>query len=60
MGTLCLMDTNAVIEFLSGMLPPDASNWLEHQMRAQVGYISVINQIELLGFTAPKHELKEM
>jgi hypothetical protein len=34
MGTLYLMDTNAVIEFLGGMLPPDANDWLEHQIQA--------------------------
>ncbi|MDZ4698937.1 MAG: type II toxin-antitoxin system VapC family toxin [Rhodothermales bacterium] len=55
-----MIDTNAVIEFLGGMLPPDASQWLEDHVRTQSGYLSVINQIELLGYFVPQQEMEQL
>ena len=58
MGSQFLIDTNAVIEFLGGTLPSPGSEWIEEIVDKQENYLSVINQIELLGYDAPKDEMK--
>jgi toxin FitB len=52
MGTY-LMDTNAAIDLLDGRLPQKAAIWLDNQLVSGNITISVINKIELLGFSSP-------
>jgi predicted nucleic acid-binding protein len=51
MGTY-LMDTNAGIDLLDGRLPQKAAIWLDNQLLSGNISISVINKIELLGFSS--------
>lgn len=60
MGTQYLIDSNAVIEFLGGALPASASQGLQQIVELQAHHLSVINQIELLGFNAPVEEMKTL
>jgi predicted nucleic acid-binding protein len=57
MGTH-LIDSNAVIEFLGGMLPPAGSQWLETLVDKNLHRSSIINRIELLGFNGNPSEMK--
>ncbi len=57
MGTH-LIDSNAVIEFLDGMLPPAGSQWLETLVDNNQHRLSIINRIELLGFNGKPSEMK--
>lgn len=50
MGEKFLIDTNAVIEFLGGALPKAGSDLLQNVVDNSAHHLSVINQIELLGF----------
>ncbi len=50
MGARYLVDTNVVIEFLGNKIPTKGSNWLENIIEQNGHCLSVINQIELLGF----------
>ncbi|REL24274.1 type II toxin-antitoxin system VapC family toxin [Rhodohalobacter sp. SW132] len=54
--TTYLLDTNAVIDFLSDRLPHNGTV-LMASVVDQVPNISVITQIELLGFNAPSGEM---
>ena len=58
MGTQYLIDTNAVIEFLGGSLPSYGSIWLQNLVGQNLTYLSVINQIELLGFNGSPTEMQ--
>lgn len=58
MGTQYLSDTNTVIEFLSGAFSKEKSAWLQQLIDDNRNNLSVINQIELLGFNAEPEELK--
>lgn len=58
MGTKHLMDTNAVIEFLGGTLPTSGSQWVQNIIEDDLQHLSVINQIELLGFNGSPMEMK--
>ncbi|MEM1328689.1 MAG: type II toxin-antitoxin system VapC family toxin [Bacteroidota bacterium] len=58
MGENYLLDTNAVIEFLGGILPEPAIVWLEGIVAEDLHFLSVINQIELLGFNGEDEEMK--
>lgn len=60
MGTQYLKDSNAAIEFLGGMLPSAASNRLQDIIDLNTHHLSVINQIELLGFNAPAAEMQTL
>jgi len=60
MGTQYLIDSNAVLEFLGGMLPSSASNQLQDIVDLNTHYLSVINQIELLGFDGPAAEMQTL
>lgn len=60
MGTQYLIDSNAVIEFLGGILPPSASNRLQDIVDLNTQHLSVINQIELLGFNGPTAEMQTL
>ncbi len=60
MGTEYLIDSNVVIEFLGGMLAPSSSNWLQEIIEKNNHCLSVINQIELLGFNAPASEMQTL
>lgn len=58
MGTQYLIDTNAVIEFLAGELPDSGSSWLQNLLDKNAVHLSVINQIELLGFNGDPSEMQ--
>ena len=60
MGTQYLMDTNVVIEFLGGTLPDSSNSWLQDVIEQDLQYLSVINQMELLGFNAPAQEMQTL
>ena len=53
MGTRFLLDTNAVIYYLGNKLPTAASEFLDASFEEEA-FISVISQIELLGWTPPQ------
>jgi predicted nucleic acid-binding protein len=50
MGKEFLIDTNAIIEFLAGNIPIAGNEWIQLIIEKNLHCISVINQIELLGF----------
>ncbi len=60
MGTQYLMDTNAAIEFLGGALPASGSNWMQSIIDQNLHHLSVINQIELLGFNGSPTEMQTL
>ncbi len=60
MGTKYLIDTNAVIEFLGGHLPTSGSVWLQSIIDKDLYYLSVINQIELLGYNGSPAEMQTL
>lgn len=53
MGTRFLLDTNSVIYFVDGVLPISARNFLQQELSIEAN-LSVITQIELLGWTPPQ------
>lgn len=52
MGTQYLIDSNAIIDYLSGKLPPNGMTFMDGVVNA-VPKVSVITKIEVLGFNAP-------
>lgn len=44
-----LLDSNAAIDYIGGILSPARITWLDSIIDQDV-FISVINQIEILGF----------
>ena len=60
MGTQYLIDTNAVIEFLGNTLPVSGSTWLQSIIDQNLYHLSVINQIELLGFNGSPAEMQTL
>ncbi|HRI61733.1 MAG TPA: type II toxin-antitoxin system VapC family toxin [Saprospiraceae bacterium] len=52
MGTQYLIDSNAVIDYLSGKLPPTGMTFMDGVVNA-VPKVSVITKIEVLGYNAP-------
>lgn len=57
MGTH-LMDSNAVIEFLGGILPASGSQWLQDLMDNELHCLSIINRIELLSYNGTPAEMQ--
>ena len=55
MVTRYLLDTNIVIYYTNDDLPENAAVFLDTEIEAGV-YISVISEMELLGFNAPNPE----
>lgn len=55
MGAQYLIDSNAVIDYLSGKLPPDGMAFM-HDIINAVPKVSVITQIEVLGYNAPPED----
>ena len=55
-----LIDTNAVIEFLGGKLPKSGSKFLQKIIDENLHHLSVINQIELLGFNGTPDEMQTL
>jgi len=55
-----LIDTNVAIDLLGGLLPTKAIAWLDRHISDKVICMSVINEIELLGFNALPHEVQDM
>lgn len=53
MGTRFLLNTNSVIYFVDGVLPTSARDFLKTELSIQAN-LSVISQIELLGWTPPQ------
>ncbi|MEI6882196.1 MAG: type II toxin-antitoxin system VapC family toxin [Bacteroidota bacterium] len=60
MGTEYLIDTNAVIEFLGAALPQNGNKWLQNIIDQNLHHLSVINQIELLGFKGSPSEMQTL
>ncbi len=56
MGTQYLIDTNTIIEFLGGTLPPVGSVWVQNIINDNLHHLSVINQIELLSYNGSPSE----
>lgn len=52
MGAQYLIDSNAVIDYLSGLLPPQGMDFLSEVVNG-VPQVSVISQIEVLGYNSP-------
>ena len=52
-----LADTNVVIDLVLGRLPVASAAWLDTQLAAQQGAISIIIRIELPGKLVPAPEL---
>ena len=52
MGQQCLIDSNAVIDFLGGKLPQAGINFMNNIVN-DIPKISVMTKIELLGYNAP-------
>lgn len=60
MGAQYLLDTNVIIEFLGNALPSSGSDWLEEIIDQNIHYLSVITQIELLGFDGIPTEMQTL
>ncbi len=58
MGTQYLIDTNVILEYLSGSLPSDAHLFVESALNNDFN-VSVINRIEILGHESATKELTE-
>lgn len=58
MGTKFLIDTNVVVEFLSGSFPNSGSLWIQNIIDQNLHQLSVINQIELLSYNGPPAEMQ--
>lgn len=58
MGTQYLIDTNVILEYLSGSLPSDAHYFVESALNNYFN-VSVINRIEVLGHESATKELTE-
>lgn len=54
------MDTNVSIDLLGGLLPTSVVNWLDRHIADKEICISVINEIELLGFDALPNDVQDM
>ncbi len=52
MGTQYLIDSNAIIDYLSGVLPSKGMDFLDEIVN-DIPPVSVISKIEILGYTAP-------
>ena len=52
MGAQYLIDSNAVIDYLSGLLPSKGMDFLSEVVN-DVPQVSVISKIEVLGYNAP-------
>ena len=59
MGTY-LMDTNVGIDLLGGLLSSKVIKWLDNQILESNISISVINEIELLGFNTTLEEAQDL
>ena len=60
MGEKFLIDTNAVIEFLSGNIPDSGTDWMQEIITNNLHNLSVINQIELLVFKGTNNEMQTL
>ena len=49
------MDTNVAIDYIGGLLPQKANQWLDITVENDIT-ISVINKIEILGFNTEREE----
>lgn len=57
MGQRYLIDTNAIIDYLAGLMPPAGLTFMDAVFDSGDIIISVITQIEVLGFQAPESYL---
>jgi hypothetical protein len=60
MGARFLVDSNVVIEFLGELLPELSSERMEDIVDHKFHSLSVINQIEILGFNGPDEEMRTL
>ena len=56
MGEKFLLDTNVVIEYLSGSISQSGTKWLNNIVGSKFHLLSIINKIELLGFQSKESE----
>ena len=49
------MDTNVAIDYIGGLLPQKANQWLDTIVENDIA-VSVINKIEILGFSTEHQE----
>ncbi|AMR33869.1 hypothetical protein A0256_21710 [Mucilaginibacter sp. PAMC 26640] len=59
MGKTFLIDTNVILEFTSGLLPPNVNALLEDILDQSGFYISIINRIEVLGHPSATQTLAD-
>lgn len=55
-----LIDSNAIIEFLGGILPDSGATWLQQLTEQNSHSLSVINRIELLSFNGSHEEMQTL
>ncbi|MCY7353119.1 MAG: type II toxin-antitoxin system VapC family toxin [Cytophagaceae bacterium] len=60
MGKRHLVGSNTLIDFLSGRLPPDGKRLMFDLIDQDEVNISVITEIEVLGFQAPEEYLQKV
>lgn len=58
MGTQYLIDSNAVIEYLGGLLPERGSRRMQQILDENRQHLSIINKIELLGYNGSADEMR--
>jgi predicted nucleic acid-binding protein len=59
MGQAYLIDSNVIIDYMSGRIPPKGSDFVE-QIFEQQFLISAIVEIEVLGFSDLPHKMEDM
>ena len=60
MGTRYLADSNALIDFLAGRLPPQGKQLMFEVLDQGQLIVSVVTEIEVLGFQAPDDYLQKL
>lgn len=59
MGPRFLIDSNTIIDFLIGNLPPEGVQWLIKKVNLEEHCVSPIVQIEVLGYNGAVNEIRK-